>query len=96
MPDIDAVRTAIIKECESLCALLLAKNDEYGNSALEPINIFAEGSAAAQLAVRIDDKLSRISTTRQMVDGDLQIHEDTVLDLLGYLVLLRVDQRLEE
>jgi len=40
--------------------LLLEKNASYGNSALQPIGIFAKGSPIEQIDVRIDDKLNRI------------------------------------
>lgn len=70
-------------------AMLLAKNDRYGNSALDPVRIFATSGPMEQLRVRIDDKLSRIM--RGSSDD-----EDTVSDLLGYLVLLRVAQRREK
>lgn len=85
----DDVQGAIAGECDAVKALLLAKNREYGNSALEPIGVFAAGVAAVdQIAVRIDDKLKRIQTTRQL--DDVAIHEDTEQDLIGYLILLRV------
>jgi len=37
---------------------LKAKNERYGNSALEPISVFSEGNPNQLLLVRIDDKLS--------------------------------------
>lgn len=67
--------------------LLTAKNRRYGNSALEPVRLFSRASAVEQLKVRIDDKLSRIRT------GSAGEDEDTVLDLLGYLYLLRIARR---
>ena len=68
---------------EKIAVTLQEKNKKYGNSALEPKRIFSKENAISQLEVRIDDKLSRISN--QVVDG-----EDTLLDLLGYLVLLTI------
>ena len=62
------------------------KNKKYGNSALEPKRIFSNASAKEQILVRIDDKLSRIAN--QNIDDD----EDAVLDLIGYLVLLKMAQ----
>lgn len=79
-------RDAIAAECDAIKAMLLAKNDAYGNSALEPVRVFSSASAEEQLRVRIDDKLSRI--VRGHAAG-----EDAVLDLIGYLVLLRVASR---
>ena len=80
------VRDAIAAECDAIKAMLLAKNDAYGNSALEPVRVFSSASAEEQLRVRIDDKLSRI--VRGHAAG-----EDAVLDLIGYLVLLRVARK---
>jgi len=60
---------------------LLEKNRKYGNSALAPTRIFSKASPDEQLRVRIDDKISRISS--QQLDED----EDVILDLIGYLVL---------
>lgn len=68
---------------DSVTLTLLRKNEAYGNSALEPIRIFSTSDAAEQLRVRIDDKLSRIKTGR----AD---NEDTLHDLIGYLVLLTI------
>lgn len=65
-------------------ALLTRKNKAYGDSALSPLRVFSSADEVEGLRVRIDDKLSRIKADT----GD--IIEDTLLDLLGYLVLLRV------
>lgn len=69
--------------------LLVAKNDSYGNSALEPINVFSKASAVEQLKVRIDDKLSRLYRGKEYGS------EDTVTDLIGYLVLLKIAEKEE-
>ncbi len=63
--------------------LLVEKNGKYGDSALNPINIFSDGDAVNSLCARIDDKLSRIRNNGINVDT-----EDTVKDLCGYLILL--------
>lgn len=86
------VRKAITTECDQVKSLLLSKNREYGNSALEPIGIFSGQTAIEQLKVRIDDKLKRIQTIRSL--DDVLISEDTEQDLIGYLILLRVARAL--
>lgn len=78
----------IAQECDDLRELLLEKNRAYGNSALEPVRVFSRASVVEQLLVRIDDKLSRLS--RGSDAG-----EDVELDLIGYLVLLRIARRRE-
>jgi hypothetical protein len=66
--------------------MLLAKNEAYGNSALDPVRIFSSADTAEQIRVRIDDKLSRL---KRGSDAG----EDVIADLLGYLVLLRIAMR---
>ena len=78
----------ISAECREVERVLLEKNAAYGNSALEPVRIFSKADATEQVRVRIDDKLSRLA--RGYAAG-----EDVVLDLIGYLLLLRVAQRRE-
>ena len=65
--------------------LLIAKNIKYGNSALEPLGVFSKLSAKEGLLVRIDDKLKRIKNGSLEKDD-----EDVVNDLIGYLVLLKI------
>ena len=61
---------------------LVGKNRAYGNSAEEPIGIFAKRlDQLAQIDVRIDDKLNRLSK------GSEYPGDDTIKDLTGYLVL---------
>lgn len=85
------VQKLIAKECDGIKELLLSKNKKYGNSALEPNRIFSKSDSIEQIRVRIDDKLSRIRTTGNDVDG-----EDTEQDLIGYLILLRVAKSLSK
>jgi len=65
--------------------MLIAKNQKYGNSALEPLGVFSKLSAEEGLLIRIDDKLKRIKNGS--LDKD---DEDVVNDLIGYLVLLKI------
>ena len=81
--------TAIAKVCDNIKSLLLEKNAKYGDSALEPKRIFSKSGSTEQILVRIDDKLSRIATRGYRGEQD----EDTLSDLIGYLVLLKVAAR---
>jgi len=74
----------ILQEIEDL---LIAKNEKYGNSALEPLGVFSQLSAKEGLLVRIDDKLKRIKNGS--LDKD---DEDVINDLIGYLVLLKIQE----
>lgn len=75
----------IIKTANDVRDLLLEKNAAYGDSALKPSNIFARGSAVDNIACRIDDKLMRIKNK-----GLNDATEDTLQDLIGYLILLKI------
>jgi len=76
----------LIKEVgTSVIDLLIEKNKAYGDSATNPSNIFSKGSAIDSLCARIDDKLMRIKNK-----GINDKTEDTVNDIIGYLILLKV------
>lgn len=81
--DITLTAVRIEDECDAIKAMLVEKNMAYGNSALDPVRVFSRASADEQIKVRLDDKLSRIQRGQAL-------SEDVVLDLIGYLVLLRV------
>ena len=87
-PALSQDQRAIESECDALKAMLIAKNKQYGSSAFNPIGVFAAPDAQTQIEVRIDDKLKRIQNMRGRVVTD---GEDTVLDLIGYLVLWRIE-----
>ena len=79
------ITTKIATTCEDIKTLLLEKNAKYGNSAVEPINIFSQQDNAAAICARIDDKLSRIANS-----GLNDATEDTLDDLIGYMILLKI------
>jgi hypothetical protein len=70
----------------SIEKMLIEKNHKYGNSALEPLGVFSQLSAKEGLLIRIDDKLKRIKNGSLEKDD-----EDVVNDLIGYLVLLKIN-----
>ena len=72
--------------CNDIKELLLYKNKQYGDSALNPSRIFSKASAVEQILVRIDDKLNRIQKGAGLVGED----EDVIQDLIGDLVLLKI------
>lgn len=79
----------VTRELLQVHNMLVSKNEAYGNSALEPVRVFSTSDPVEQLRVRIDDKLSRLKSSA----AD---NEDTVLDLMGYLVLLRIATRKQD
>ncbi|HPV99319.1 MAG TPA: hypothetical protein PLZ78_15910 [Spirochaetota bacterium] len=68
---------------------LLEKIRRYGNSALVPLNIFSRAPAAELVRARIDDKIARIRNGSELRKND-------VVDLIGYLVLLSIQQGWED
>jgi len=76
----------IARVCDDIKELLLYKNKQYGDSALNPSRIFSKASAVEQILVRIDDKLNRIKKGAGLIAND----EDVIQDLIGYLVLLKI------
>lgn len=84
MDELKETAGKIAAACDCIKTLLLEKNRKYGNSALQPVRVFSKADPVEQLLVRIDDKLSRVRN-RQFDDD-----EDVVLDLIGYLVLLKI------
>ena len=80
---------AIQEECDAIKAMLLEKNKSYGNSVFDPINIFSKNDWKEQIGVRIDDKLNRLKK------GSAFEEEDTIKDLIGYLIILRAGSRLD-
>ena len=73
------------RAAKQITDLLKEKNKAYGNTALNPTNIFSKLSASEAICARIDDKLARISNK-----GINDKTEDTVDDLIGYLFLLKM------
>lgn len=71
---------------DDIGATLIKKNESYGNSVFEPVRIFSKADELEGLRVRIDDKLSRIAK------GNESYNEDTITDLIGYLILLKIKE----
>jgi hypothetical protein len=82
-----ATASLITDEVNKLKDLLIEKNAAYGNSAAEPVRIFSKLDPLAQLYIRMDDKLSRITKGVELAG------EDAKWDLAGYLILERIIKR---
>jgi hypothetical protein len=80
-----STKSSIKSKCKKLEELLLYKNEKYGDSALQPLNIFSKAGPVAGLKMQIDHKLKRI-----MNAGLVDATEDTLQDLAGYLILLMI------
>lgn len=78
--------TKITETLDGIRDLLLEKNRAYGDSALDPVRVFSRANTVEQIKVRIDDKISRLA---RGADTD-KVPEDTVRDLIGYLIILLI------
>lgn len=67
--------------CDSIKDLLLYKNEKYGDSALNPNNIFYKGNSTNSIKIRLDDKIGRIKNCDETRVND-------VADVTGYCILL--------
>lgn len=79
--------------------LLLAKNTKYGNSVFTNMQIFTRSTLTFidKIHVRIEDKLSRIiAGFASEVDTGSATDEDTIMDLIGYLHILRIAYLIEK
>jgi hypothetical protein len=80
-----SMQIKIKAKCQELSEFLVEKNRAYGNSASDPLKVFAKRlDTLAQIDARIDDKLNRLAK------GSEYPGDDTVKDLAGYLVLRMV------
>jgi hypothetical protein len=97
----EVVNKLLQEEMEAIMETLKQKNTHYDSAALRPINVFAGTDPMQTIRVRIDDKLSRLKHffNAGTTDSDGSIlwiqTEDTLADLIGYLLLLRVGSRME-
>lgn len=66
---------------ESLAKMQNAKNKAYGESALQPLNIFAKHH---NYGSRLDEKLARVKNSKKLKKND-------VADLIGGLMLICKD-----
>lgn len=80
----ESMQGKIEATCAGVARLLVGKNKNYGNSALEPVRVFAQVEPDVGIYVRLDDKLSRIRNT--LASGQPPRRND-VVDVIGYLVL---------
>jgi len=75
----------IIKACDNFRDFLLEKNKRYGDSALNPLNVFSKHDAGSSICIRLDDKLKRIQNANELRKNDTS-------DMIGYLFLLCIEK----
>ena len=74
---------------DEMKTLVLQKNNQYGDSVLDPKRYFSSAPTDEQIKVRIDDKLNRLVLGKDSLESD----DDIIKDLIGYLPLLLVYRR---
>lgn len=71
--------------CDAIEELLIYKNKKYGDSALNPKQIFYKGDSTNSILIRLDDKLGRVIS-----NPDDKPRVNDIADIIGYCVLLLV------
>ena len=78
----DDIKTDFNKICTSLCKMIEEKDKRYGNSALQPLGIFAKHH---NYGSRLDEKLARVKNSDELRKND-------VADIIGGLILICKDK----
>jgi hypothetical protein len=63
--------------------MLKKKNENYGDSALNPRKIFSKVDAGNSILIRLDDKMNRIINSGELRKNDCA-------DVVGYLILYMI------
>ena len=84
-PETTPTQQKITEITDAMRELLLYKNQKYGDSALQPKQIFYKGGAVSSILIRLDDKLGRI-----MANADETPRINDVADIIGYCTLLLI------
>ena len=85
MMEMSETQQKITEITDAMRELLLYKNQKYGDSALQPKQIFYKGDATNSILIRLDDKLGRI-----MANADETPRINDVADIIGYCTLLLI------
>ena len=70
---------------DNFSKFIIEKNKRYGDSALNPVQIFSKLDSNNSLCIRIDDKINRIKNNNELRKND-------IVDLVGYLSLYMIDK----
>lgn len=92
------INDLISTDGHQIVELVVKKNTQYDCAVLHPAHVFATNTPLTQIKVRIDDKIKRLQNWFQGIDRGVDItdvfhNEDTIADLIGYLLLLRAVAR---
>ena len=82
----------IEQTCDEIKQLLIQKNTAYGNSVFKPVSKFGISiSPVDAIIARMSDKEARIANK-----GFNDQTEDTLKDLIGYMILLYVVVKIQQ
>ena len=81
----------IIEITDSMKDLLLYKNTKYGDSALNPNNVFYKGDSTNSILIRLDDKIGRIKNNTED-----KPRTNDVCDVIGYCILLLASMNVDK
>lgn len=71
-----------------MCEKQIAKNEDYGNSAFEDIEVLGRKIPAIDACLsRMSDKIKRLQSNELRVDETM---DDTLVDLVGYIVIYNI------
>ena len=76
----ESTEVLIRRYCDALCEFMIAKNRQYGDSALNPVNLMSKLPATEGIKVRVDDKIKRWPASHAPYRND-------TVDVTGYLAL---------
>lgn len=83
--NINETNQLIVIEFNRIKEMVLEKNISYNNSLQNPNNIFSKSDVIEGIAKRLDDKINRITAA-----GINEQTIDTIDDIIGYLIHLRI------
>lgn len=89
--DLTDTQNKIKNLCDKISEILIYKNKMYGNSILEPKQIFYKGGYVDNILMRLDDKVGRIANTT----GGNPIRVNDIVDIIGYLILLLIAKHID-
>lgn len=85
--NMNTTQDKIKQTCDNMKAFLIEKNKKYGNSVINPVDVFLHlittdtSSAESSILIRCNDKINRILNSSELRENDF-------IDLTGYFIIL--------
>lgn len=85
-----------IKEvCRNIESFLTEKNRRYGNSALEPLDIFEKIINGNEEDIVIKSILTRCGDKLKRIKNSTKLRKNDILDIIGYCILICIHKKWE-